>query len=163
MANLMQLNVTGLDGVLTTLTQLPASVVSKRGGPVKLALAKGARMLKDAAKVTLTAAIAADGSDSTGETVKALVAQRGKYRGNGERYVVRVKSKAYVSARKGKTTTIRTGNLLEYGSKQQRATPWLRPAAEANAQRIVDTVNSDLVQRVNQIVTNLARANGVPR
>ena len=159
----MQLNVTGLDGVLETLKQLPAEVVSKRGGPVKLALAKGARMLKDAAKVTLAAAVAADGSDSTGETVKALVAQRGKYRGQGERYVVRVKSKAYVSARKGKTTTVRTGNLLEYGSKQQRATPWLRPAAEANAQRIVDTVNTELLARVDRLVKAIARANGVPK
>ncbi len=163
MAEYMQLNVTGLDGVLETLKQLPAEVVSKRGGPVKLALAKGARMLKDAAKVSLAAAIAADGSDSTGETVKALVAQRGKYRGNGERYVVRVKSKAYVSARKGKTTTIRNANLLEYGSKQQKATPWLRPAAESNAQRIVDAVNSDLVRRVDRIVKKLARENGVPK
>ena len=162
MADFMQLNVTGLDGLLETLKQLPAEVVSKRGGPVKFAMAKGARMLRDAAAVSLAAAIAADGSDSTGETVNALVAQRGKYRGQGERYVVRVKSKAYVSARKGKTTTIRTGNLLEYGSKQQRATPWLRPAAEANAQRIVDTVNADLVRRVEPIVAKIARANGVP-
>lgn len=154
---LIQLNVTGLDGVLETMQSLPAEVVSKRGGPVKLALAKGARMLRDAAKVALEQAVAQDGSDSTGETVKALIAQRGKYRGNGERYVVRVRQKAYINTHGSKTTTQRSANLLEYGSKQQAATPWLRPAAQANAQRIVDAVNEDLVKRVDRIVARLQR------
>lgn len=160
---LIQLKVTGLDGVIETLRQLPAEVVSKRGGPVKLALAKGARTLRDAAKTTLFQAVLKDGSDSTGETVKALVAQRGKYRGQGERYVVRVKQKSYINAHGSKTTTQRAANLLEYGSKQQLATPWLRPAAQANAQRIVDAVNADLLARVDRIVNKLARANGVPK
>ena len=158
----IDLKVTGLDGVLETLKQLPAEIVSKRGGPVKLALAKGARMLRDAAKVAMQQQIDRDGSDSTGETVKALIASRGKYRGRGEKYVVRVRSKSYISARKGKTTTQRNANLLEYGSKSQPATPWLRPTAEANAQRIVDAVNADLVRRVDLIVKKLARSNGVP-
>jgi membrane carboxypeptidase/penicillin-binding protein PbpC len=56
-----------------------------------------------------------------------------------------------------------TANLLEYGSKHQPATPWLRPAAQENAQRIVTTVNADLVRRVERLVTKLARQKGVPK
>lgn len=154
---MIELKVTGLDGVLDTLKALPAEVVSKRGGPVKLALAKGARMLRDAAKQRLEQVIAQDGSDTTGATAANLIASRGKYAGRGEKYLVRMRAKSYINAKGGKTTTSRTGNLLEYGSKHQAATPWLRPAAEANAQRIVDTVNADLVRRVNLIVRKLQK------
>ena len=168
MANLMQLNVTGLDGVLTTLTQLPASVVSKRGGPVKLALAKGARMLRDAVRDAAPV--------RTGRLRSAIVAKRGKMRGQGERYIVTVKKETKIYAKnRANRRSGRAGKeyqtegplfyarFSEYGTKHEPARPWFRPAAEANAQRIVDTVNSDLVQRVNQIVAKLARANGVPR
>ena len=156
---MIELKVTGLDGVLETLQSLPAEIVSKKGGPVKLALAKGARMLRDAAKINLAQAIAQGGEDSTGTTLKNLTTGRGKYSGKGEMYLVRMKRVSYTNAKKGKTTTTRTGSLLEYGSKDQPATPWLRPAASANAQRIVDTVNEDLVRRVNLIVKKLQREN----
>ena len=49
MPDLIRLEVSGIDGVLDTLKSLPAEVVSKRGGPVKLALAKGARLLRESA------------------------------------------------------------------------------------------------------------------
>lgn len=156
---MIELKVTGLDGVLDTLKALPPEIVSKRGGPVKLALAKGARLLRDAARVNLAAAIAQDGSDTTGTTLKNLVATRGKYSGNGEKYVVRVRKKSYINANGARTNTARSAQLLEYGSKKQQATPWLRPAAEANAQRIVDTVNADLARRVNLIVKKLQAQN----
>ena len=154
----MSLEVSGLDGVLDTLKALPPEIVSKRGGPVKLALAKGARLLRVAAAQNLARVIAQDGADTTGMTLKNLVAGRGKYSGNGEKYVVRVRRKSYTNAKGAKTNTQRSASLLEYGAKDQPATPWLRPAAESNAQRIVDTVNADLVRRVNLIVKKLQRA-----
>ena len=43
----VDVKLTGVAGVLKTLSSLPAEVVSKRGGPVKAALAKGARFLRD--------------------------------------------------------------------------------------------------------------------
>lgn len=156
---MIELKVTGLDGVLDTLAALPPEVVSKRGGPVKLALAKGARLLRDAAKINLAQAIAQDGSDTTGTTLKNLIASRGKYQYNGEKYVVRVRKKSYINANGVQTNTARSAQLLEYGSKKQQAIPWMRPAAEANAQRIVDTVNADLVRRVDLIVKKLQREN----
>ena len=168
MADLIQLNVTGLDGVLETLKQLPAEVVSKRGGPVKLALAKGARMLRDAVRDAAPV--------RTGLLRSAIVAKRGKMRGQGERYIVTVKKETKIYAKtRANTRSGRAGKeyqtegplfyarFTEYGTKHEPARPWLRPTAEANGQRIVDTVNADLVRRVELLVAKIARANGVPK
>ena len=159
------LRVEGLDGVIAVLQSLPAEVVSKKGGPVKLALAKGARMLRDAARLKMAEAIAQNGSDSTGTTLASLVATRGRIGGGlkGEKYLLRVKKRDFINARGIKTSTLMTANLLEYGSKHQPATPWLRPVAQENAQRIVTTVNADMVRRVDLLVNKLARQNGVPK
>lgn len=149
------LNVAGMDGVLDTLRRLPPEVVSKGGGPVKLSLAKGARILRDAAQANLAAVT--DTEESTGLLEENVVAKRGKMTG-GEKYIVTVRRKRYEGrTAKGAATTRKTAHLLEYGSKHQPATPWLRPAAVANAQRIVSTVTGDLVRRVNLIVKRLSK------
>jgi hypothetical protein len=51
----VEIQLTGLDGVLATLQSLPAEVVSKRGGPVKAALRKGALVILKAEKANLQA------------------------------------------------------------------------------------------------------------
>lgn len=176
----MRLEVTGLDGVLDTLKQLPQEVVSKRGGPVKLALAKGARMLRDALKQTAPV--------RTGLLKESIVVGRYRVMPNGElgeamwvgpskkfsRYANNRYNRGSKSDR-GKYRAPRAGQMyeqdgpayygkfLEYGTKNTPARPWLRPTAEANAQRIVDTVDYDLVRRVDLVVNELARANGVPK
>ncbi len=180
MADFMQLNVTGLDGVLETLKQLPAAVVSKRGGPVKFAMAKGARMLRDA--------IRAAAPEDKGVLKKSISIGRKKLMPNGElgeAYWVGPSKKYHKYAntrfnrgsrtKRGKQRDAQVGKayvsdgpayygkFLEYGSKHQAAHPWLRPAAEANAQRIVDTVNTELLARVDRLVKAIARANGVPK
>src|SRR5690606_17498982 len=93
----VEMQLQGVDGVLDMLRKLPAEVVSKRGGPVKLALAKGARFLRDRAKENLRRQIALNGDESTGLLEKSVIASRGKppLSGKGERYLVRVKRKAY--------------------------------------------------------------------
>ena len=157
MTDLLRLEVSGIDGVLDTLKSLPANVVSKNGGPVKLALAKGARLLRDAARAAAPV--------KTGLLRENIIVRRGKYEGKGELYVVKVKTiaKRYVNNsrnrrqdRVGKRYEIDGpafyGRFLEYGTKKMPAKAWLRPAAQANAQKIIDTVSADLVRRVNLIV-----------
>lgn len=56
----VEMKISGVDGVLNTLRSLPSEIVSKRGGPVKLALAKGARFLRDKEKAALRSAIAVE-------------------------------------------------------------------------------------------------------
>lgn len=158
------LRLTGLDGVLRTLQELPPEVVSKSGGPVKRALRKGALVLLQEAALNLARAtdnLSTDDQENTGLLLKSLVATRGKAvnGGNGERYLVRVKRVTY--QRPGPTTTtLATANLLEYGSEKQPAEPWLRPAFAAKAQQAIQTVESELIKDVDRVVRRLARQNG---
>lgn len=158
----VEFKLSGIDGVLATLKSLPPEIVSKRGGPVKLALAKGARVIRDEAKKNLLASIARNGDQSTGLLEKNLIVTRGKAPndGKGERYLVRVKRKTYEKADSGKpVTTLKTAHLLEYGSEHQPATPWLRPAFAATRQKATDTVIDDLKSRIDKIVAKLAKQN----
>ena len=157
---------TGLDGVLDLLKSLPPEVVSKRGGPVKSALRKGALVILREAQLNLARAtddLDADGTEtSTGLLKKNLIASRGKApnSGQGERYLVRVRRKAYVG-RKGETvTTLKTAQLLEYGSSHQPAEPWLRPAFHAKAEESIRTVERELVAGVDRVVKKLAKNGG---
>ena len=160
----VDVNVTGLDGVLDTLRSLPPEIVSKRGGPVKAALRKGARVIFQQAKQNLqqvTANATEEGKRySTGLLLKNLVVTRGKaiIGSKGERYLVRVRRKSY--QRKGKAvTTLATANLLEYGSVKQPAEPWLRPAFSSKAATAIQTVEQDLLKQIDKITRKLAQQN----
>lgn len=162
----------GVDGLINLLKSLPPEVVSKRGGPVKSALAKTARKLRDYAKQNLARSIKENGDESTGLLLKSVIASRGKppSGGKGERYLVRVKNKAYLqdalkSTKKNRgkakrNTTLQTANLMEYGSKRQQARPWLRPAGMQHGQELLDFGAAELVRQVDKIVKDLAKKGG---
>lgn len=151
----------GMEGVLETLQSLPDEVVSKRGGPVKLALAKGARVIRAQAAVNLRAAIALRGERSTGNLEKRLVVTRGKppFGSKGERYLVRVRKRDYINALGIKTNPLMVANLLEYGSSHQPATPWLRPAVQQKGRETINVVTADLKRRIDLIVKKQAQQN----
>lgn len=161
----VDVNLSGMDGVLKTLQSLPKEVVSKRGGPVKLALAKGARLIRDEAKKNLRTQIATGGDDSTGLLEKNVIASRGKppNSGKGERYLVRVKRKTYpgrkVRSRDGVVTTRKTAMWKEYGTEDQTATPWLRPAVHTKGQTAINVITADLKRRIDIEVKKLAATN----
>ena len=153
----------GLDGVLDTLRSLPPSIVSARGGPVRAALRKGAVVIHKQELANL-AAVTAHASDtakrqSTGFLAKNVVVTRGKEpRGTkGERYLVRVRRKRYPG--RAKVSTLQVANLLEYGSSKQPAEPWIRPAFESRAREAIDTIERDLLARIDRIVTKLSKQN----
>lgn len=161
-----EVKLTGVDGVLDTLRSLPPEVVSKRGGPVKSALRKGALVILKQEKMNLQAVIsnqtASGQKESTGLLLKNLIASRGKAPtgGKGERYLVRVKRKTYPREGGGKpVTTLQTANLLEYGSSQQPAEPWIRPAFNAKAREAIDTTTAELVKGLDRVVKKLAQQN----
>lgn len=159
----VEMQLSGMAGVLDTLKSLPAEVVSKRGGPVKLALAKGARLIRDQAKQNLRAQIAEGGADdSTGLLEQNIIASRGKppFDGKGERYLVRVRRKTYPREGKETVTTRKTASLLEYGSSNQPAKPWLRPAVQQKGADAISVITTDLTRRIDQTVKRLARQNG---
>jgi hypothetical protein len=168
----IELNVTGIDGVLATLQSLPAEVVSKRGGPVKAALRKGALVILNEEKVRLRAAVtnatASGKRESTGLLLGSLIASRGKAPtdGKGERYLVRVKRKQYTqrpdgTARGGKaiTNTLANAQRLEYGTATEPADPFIRPAFLSKAEQAIITIQTELVAGVDRVVNKLAAQN----
>lgn len=159
----VEVNLRGVEGVIVTLKSLPPEIVSKRGGPVKLALAKGARLIRDAARQNLRAAIAENGDESTGLLLQNVISSRGKAPadGKGERYLVRVRRKAY-PGRKPETgggipTVRKSAQLMEYGSEHQPARPWLRPAVTQNGERAISVITEDLKKRIDKTVADLAK------
>lgn len=160
----VEVKLEGLNGVLETLKSLPPEVVSKRGGPVKSALRKGARVIWQQAKTNLEAVTGNTDDEgkqySTGLLLKNLMVTRGKppFGGKGERYLVRVRRKSY--QRKGKsTTTLATANLLEYGSVKQPMEPWIRPAFQAKAEQAIRVTEAELLRQIDRVVKKLAQQN----
>lgn len=153
--------ISGIDGVLRTLQSLPAEIVSKRGGPVKLSLAKGARFLRDQERAALRAVIAINGDESTGLLVDSIISSRGKAptSGKGERYLVRLKRKSYPNREGATVTTLQTANLLEWGSRHQPATPFIRPTVQTYGQQTINIVVTDLKGRLDKIIVKLAAQN----
>jgi HK97 gp10 family phage protein len=161
----VELKLTGIDGVLDTLQSLPAEVVSKRGGPVKAALRKGALVILAAEKANL-AVVTANATESgkresTGLLAKNLIASRGKppTGSKGERYLVRVKRRTYARAGGKAVTTLKTAQLLEYGSSKQPAEPWIRPAFISRAREAIATIESELHRGIERAVARLAARN----
>jgi hypothetical protein len=67
-----------------------------------------------------------------------------------------VRRKSY--PRKGKTTTtLATAQLKEYGSSQQAAEPWLRPAFAAKAREAISVSETELVKALERIVKKLGK------
>lgn len=159
----VEVKLSGVDGVLDLLKSLPPEVVSKRGGPVKLALAKGARLIRDAARQNLRAAIAQNGEESTGLLLENVISSRGKAPadGKGERYLVRVRRKTYPGRKPekggGAPNVRKSAQLMEYGSEHQPARPWLRPAAIQNGERAISVITEDLKKRIDKTVSDLAK------
>lgn len=177
MANLVELKVTGLDGVLDLLKKLPPEVVSKRGGPVRAALRKGALVIKKEAQANVRKIVAEPNIGgrndlSTGELEKAIRVNRGKVPPGfkGEKAIVWLGkvTRKYANTkhnvrkqRVGQSYDLEPpqfyGRFLEYGTSRMRAHPWLRPAAETKAQEAVNAITKELVNRLNAIVKKLAR------
>lgn len=170
----VDLKISGLDGVLDMLKALPPELVSKRGGPVKAALRKGALVVHKRALANLQAAVTNATDEgarfSTGLLAKNLVVTRGKAPadGKGERYLVRVRRKSYgradsvrkdgkMAKRTALVTTLKTAQLLEYGSSRQPAEPWLRPAFQATAQTAIATVEQELLRSLDRVVAKLKK------
>lgn len=161
----VELQLHGLTGVLATLKSLPPELVSKRGGPVLASLRAGARVILKQEQRNLQAVVsnatASGKQESTGLLLKSLTIKRGKppTGGKGERVLVTTKRLMYPDTG-GKPVSVRkTAALLEYGSSQQPAEPWIKPAFNAKAREAIETIERDLVKRIDKIVKKLAAQN----
>lgn len=158
----VEMKLHGLEGVLQTLKSLPPEIVSKRGGPARKALRKGALVILNAEKANLqrvtSNATASGKQESTGFLLKNMVVRLGRLPTgeNGEMYVVRPSVKSYV--RKGQlVTTSMTARFLEHGTSEQPAEPFARPAVESHGETAIRTIESELLREIDRVVAKLAK------
>lgn len=159
-------NIKGLDGIIETLHKLPPEVVSKRGGPVKLALAKSARIIRNEARRNVQQ-ITQGSPRSTGALQKAIISTRGKVRSGqkGERQIVWIRkvSRRYVgnirnlrSGRAGKLYFAEGpqfyGRFIEFGTKKMRERSFLRKAFNAKGPEAVRVFVDDLGKRTEKLM-----------
>lgn len=159
--------VEGLAGVLETLKQLPPEIVSKSGGPVKMALKRAAEVLRNEARANVQLIIDqpnADGqmSKSIGLLKKSVVASRGKLKAGlkGEAYKVRIKPRPFYPADRGTTLTpAQVGRLLETGTEKRKPMPWLRPAFDSKKNAAVQTFVEEMKKRTQVVINKVAAQN----
>jgi len=169
MASREEVKVEGLDGVIKTLQGLPPELVSRRGGVIRQALRKGAVVMQKQVIANLQAIVAAPnvgGEDrSTGFLEKNIAVTRGKPPAgqNGERYLLRVRNKAYPKkSPKAKTvTTAQVARLLEYGTERRQPYPFIRPAFELKKQESLDTIVAESIKGTERALKKLQRQNRV--
>lgn len=158
----------GLDDVLTKLKALPPEIASKRGGPVKAALRKGAVVVQKAAQENVRRVVAnteAAGYTSTKVLEKAIVVRRDpnpQRSGASERYRVLIaRGRKYgdrLNKKGGKPlTAVMTGRWLEIGDERQPAEPWMTPAFMSSKERALSTVEEELIKGVNRAIDKVSK------
>lgn len=163
---MVEIKLTGLNGTLDTLRSLPPEIVSVRGGPVRAALRKAAVVIQKQEIQNLQASLANAPRYSTGLLLKNIVVTRGKapFSGKGERYLVRVRRKVY-PGKEGKSgngkavSTLAAAQMLEYGTSQQPAEPFIRPAVRQAAPQAINTFVTDLNKSIDRIIKKLEKKN----
>lgn len=155
----------GLDGVLDALKALPPELASKRGGPARAALARGAKVIRDDARRRVPVA--------TGAVRDNIVMKRDtrpdRY-GANERYTVGVRggAKRYANTkrnrRKGRAGQeyVTAGNtyywrFLEFGTAKMAARPFLRPAFESQKDRALAAIVDGLTAGIQRIAKKVAK------
>lgn len=148
----------GLDGLVRRLNAFPKEM-AKNGGPIRSALAKGGKIIREEAKANVRAIVAepnAPGVDpvSTGLLEKSVIQKRNRNpreRGATEIYSVRLKRGR---SAKGVSVT-RYGKILEFGSRSIRAYAWLRRAAETKRSEVFATVARELASGIAKVERQL--------
>lgn len=170
-----EFDIKGLSGILKTLESLPEELVSKRGGPVRMALRTGAKIFQEEEKIRFRSLVDQYGEpDSTGLLEKSIIVKRARMPNlgeKGERVIVTFKRNVYLKSVvkqlksigtgvKTDTVTVRkTAHLFEYGSSHQPPRKFIYPTFTSKAGEVVDAIQNDLKRRIDIIVKKLAKQN----
>lgn len=156
----------GLDDLIRRLKALGVEA-SKRGGPVRAAVRKGAvviqkEMQANVRKIVDTPNIG--GQDySTGVLEKSIrpIRARAHKTLKGETFYVFVPSRARyegVKARGGTTRRVSTvGKWLEYGTAKRAPMPWARPAYHAKQAAAAAVMKDELLKGIEKLEKKLGR------
>lgn len=140
-------HIQGLEEILKTLQALPPEIVSKRGGPVRVALRKAAVVVQREYQANVDR-IATEGesNESTGTLKKAIIVSR-KKPGNfkGERFWLRIKR----GAKNPEGVTANTyGGVLEWGDQRVPAKAPMRKAWEAKKEAALETFMREMPKAI---------------
>lgn len=144
-------HIQGLEDILATLKALPPEIVSKRGGPVRVALRKAAVVVQKEYQANIDR-IATEGesNESTGTLKKAAIVSR-KKPGNfkGERFWLRLKR----GARNPDGVTVNTyGGVLEFGDQRVPAKAPMRRAWEGKKEQALATFMREMPKAIDAAV-----------
>lgn len=170
--------VEGLKGVIDTLNMLPPEVVSKRGGPIRSALYKAAKVIQTQARENVQTIVDTPnrgGSDrSSGALKESITIKRRKPKENGETYTVGISPiKRFYADTRHNVRKQRVGKgyyilpptyyawFLEFGTERMQPHPFMRPAFDAKKTEAVETFTTELNKRLEAIVKKLERQNRV--
>jgi HK97 gp10 family phage protein len=165
-----EFNLKGGKELVKMLHELPAELVSKRGGPVRLALRKAAMAIRDEESRRFQALTSHD-PENTGLLDRSIIAKRGRVDPGfkGEKYIVTFKRYVYLKSflsnvkklgtgqKMDTVTTRKTAQIFEYGSSHQSPRPFIRPAFNAKAGEAVDIFMSELKRRIDIINKKVAK------
>ena len=154
----------GLDTLLDRLRRLGPEA-SKRGGPVRRAVRKGAVIIANEAKANVRQIVATpnvSGQDeSTGTLEKSIRPVRGKPDRNGlkgETFFVMIPKRARYPISKRTPTGMpvaMVGRMLEYGTAKRRPYPWMGPAFHAKKGEAVRVITDDLLKGIEALEKKL--------
>ena len=153
----------GLDTLLDRLRRLGPEA-SKRGGPVRRAVRKGAVIIANEAKANVRQIVAANATgqdESSGTLEKSIRPVRGKPNRNGlkgETFFVMIPKRARYPISKRTPTGIRVstvGQMLEYGTAKRRPYPWMGPAFHAKKGEAVRVITDDLLKGIEALEKKL--------
>lgn len=168
MADEQSVHIVGLDGVLRSLRALPNEITSKRGGPARAALRKGANLIRNEARANVRRIVAdpniGGGDKSTGRLARSISIVLGskRARADGERMFVMIpKSRRYPIDKRTPTgiPVAVVGKMLEYGTSKMRPHKWMGPAFHSKKGEAVTVIASELRKGIDLAVAKLALAN----
>lgn len=154
--------VDGLDQIVARLRALPEAVSGKNGGPLRVALAKAAALVRDDAKAHAPVDTGAlrDNIIMYRDRDPAQIGAAEHYRVGVRRIKLTRKVKALLR-RIRKSASIRIKEdayywrFIEFGTSKMKARPFLRPAFDNNKGAINDTFVSELSRGIDDAVKRL--------
>ncbi|VVE49894.1 hypothetical protein [Pandoraea sputorum] len=156
----------GLDNVLRQLQSLPPEIVSKRGGPVKSGLRKGAVVIRDEWKRRVQAIVDAPNkgdvpTKSLGILKESIIATRNSKPhliGANEAYRVRIKGKvAYPKYRGKNVTPYGVGSMLERGTERRPPMPWATPGYFTTRDAALAAAVDEMNKRIAAVIRKMRR------
>lgn len=157
----------GVDDLLAKLKALPPEIVSKRGGPVKSGLRKGAVVIQRAAQAKIRAIVQKpedSGYVSTDLLAQSVVVRRDSRpdrAGANERYRVLIsRGRKFIYPEtlneSHEIRAIMTARYLEFGTEQRAPTPWMTPAYFESRQDALNTTITEIQKGVERIIRRMS-------